>query len=61
MKELVFILIVMNGTQEEGQIIYRSMDKCKWYAEKINNQVKNLVGNYSAMCKPVVQDKVAEE
>ncbi len=61
MKELVFILIVMNGNQEEGQITYRSMDKCKWYAEKINRQVKNLVGNYSAMCKPLVQDKVAEE
>ena len=57
MKELVFILIVMNGTQEEGQITYRSMDKCKWYAEKINNQVKNLVGNYSAWCKPVAVEQ----
>ena len=60
MKELVFILIVMNGNQEEGQITYRSMDKCKWYAEKINREVKNLVGNYSAMCKPVIGNKVEE-
>ena len=60
MKELVFILIVMNGTQEEGQITYRSMDKCKWYAEKINREVKNLVGNYSAICKPVIRNKVEE-
>ena len=60
MKELVFILIVMNGNQEEGQITYRSIDKCKWYAEKINREVKNLVGNYSAMCKPVIRNKVEE-
>ena len=60
MKELVFILIVMNGNQEEGQITYRSMDKCKWYAEKINREVKNLVGNYSAMCKPVIRNKEEE-
>ena len=60
MKELVFILIVMNGNQEEGQITYRSMDKCKWYAEKINREVKNLVGNYSAMFKPVIRNKVEE-
>ena len=50
----------MNGNQEEGQITYRSMDKCKWYAEKINREVKNLVGNYSAMCKPVIRNKVEE-
>ena len=60
MKELVFILIVMNGNQEEGQITYPSIDKCKWYAEKINRQVKNLVGNYSAMCKPVIRNQVEE-
>ena len=60
MKELVFILIVMNGNQEEGQITYRSMDKCKWYAEKINKQQTNLILNYSAWCKPVVRDKVEE-
>ena len=60
MKELVFILIVMNGNQEEGQITYTSIDKCKWYAEKINKQQTSLILNYSAWCKPVIRNKVEE-
>ena len=60
MKELVFILTIMNGNTPEGEIVYTDFDKCKWYAEKINNQVKNLVGNYSAWCKPLVRDKIVE-
>ena len=60
MKELVFILTIMNGNTSEGEIVYTDFDKCKWYAEKINRQVKNLVGNYSAMCKPVIRNKVEE-
>ena len=60
MKELVFILTIMNGNTPEGEIVYTDFDKCKWYAEKINRQVKNLVGNYSAMCKPVIRNKVEE-
>ena len=60
MKELVFILMVMNSDQLEGEIVYPNMDKCKWYAEKINKQQTNLILNYSAWCKPVVRDKVEE-
>ena len=50
----------MNGDQLEGEIVYPNMDKCKWYAEKINIQQTNLVMNYSAWCKPVVRDKEEE-
>ena len=28
----------MNGDTPEGEIVYPNMDKCKWYAEKINKQ-----------------------
>ena len=60
MKELIFILTVMNGDTAEGEIVYPNMDKCKWYAEKINTQKANLILNYSAWCKPVVRDKPEE-
>ena len=46
MKELVFILTIMNGDTPEGEIVYPNMDKCKWYAEKINKQKTNLILNY---------------
>ena len=47
----------MNGDQLEGEMVYTSFDKCKWYAEKINIQRNDLVMNYSAWCKPVIRNK----
>ena len=50
----------MNRDTPEGEIVYPNMDKCKWYAEKINKQKTNLILNYSAWCKPLVRDKIEE-
>lgn len=60
MKELVFILTIMNGNTPEGEIVYTDFDKCKWYAEKINRQQADLVMNYSAWCKPVIRNEVRD-
>lgn len=60
MKELVFILMVLNGQEVEGEIVYPSMQKCSWYAGQINRESDRLAGAYSAWCKPVVRDKVEE-
>ena len=60
MKELVFILMVLNGQEVEGEIVYPSMQKCGWYAETINRESDRLAGAYSAWCKPVVRNKVVE-
>ena len=54
MKELVFILMVLNGQEVEGEIIYPSMQKCSWYAKMINKESDRLAGRYSAWCKPSV-------
>ena len=32
MTKLVFILMIMNGQETEGQKQYSSMQKCGWYA-----------------------------
>ena len=60
MKELVFILMVLNGQEVEGEMVHPNMDKCKWYAGQINRESDRLAGPYSAWCKPVVRNKVEE-
>ena len=40
MFKLVFILMIMNGQETEGQIQYPSMQKCSWYAKTINESGK---------------------
>ena len=60
MFKLVFILMIMNGSEVEGQITYSSMQKCIWYASQINAHEDRLVGNYSAWCKPVAVEKTEE-
>ena len=53
---LLFVLVILEGTEiYDESIEYGSIDKCSWYAEKINfyneRQTKN---NFSAYCKPKV-------
>ena len=52
MTKLVFILMLMNGDQVEGEKVYPSMQKCSWYAKTINKESDRLAGRYSAWCKP---------
>ena len=54
MFKLVFILMLMNGEQVEGEKIYPSMQKCSWYAKSINRESDRLAGRYSAWCKPQI-------
>ena len=54
MTKLVFILILMNGTEVEGEKEYPSMQKCSWYAKSINQESDRLAGRYSAWCKPQI-------
>ena len=56
MKTLVFILVILEGTQIYDQSLqYGSMDKCNWYANKINFYNERQTRNtYSAYCKPLV-------
>ena len=57
MFKLVFILMIMNGSEVEGQITYSSMQKCIWYAKQINIHEHRLVGNSSAWCNPVAVEQ----
>ena len=37
MKTLVFVLVILEGTQiYDESLQYGSIDKCNWYANKIN-------------------------
>jgi|TARA_R100001129_G_scaffold42869_1_gene29499 hypothetical protein len=59
MKTLVFILVILEGTQIYDQSLqYGSIDKCNWYANKINFYNERQTRNtYSAYCKPLVIEK----
>ena len=59
MKTLVFVLVILEGTGiYDESMEYGSIDKCSWYAEKINfynsRQTRNT---YSAYCKPKVIER----
>jgi hypothetical protein len=62
MKTLVFVLIILEGTQiYDESLQYGSIDKCNWYASKINFYNERQTRNtYSAYCKPLVIEKNEE-
>jgi hypothetical protein len=62
MKTLVFVLIILEGTQiYDESLQYGSIDKCSWYANKINFYNERQTRNtYSAYCKPLVIEKNEE-
>jgi hypothetical protein len=62
MKTLVFILVILEGTQiYDESLQYGSIDKCSWYANKINFYNERQTRNtYSAYCKPLVIEKNEE-
>ena len=53
------MLVILKGTEIYDETMeYGSIDKCSWYAEKINFYNKRQTrNNYSAYCKPKVIDK----
>ena len=56
------MLVILKGTEIYDETMqYGSIDKCSWYAEKINfyNQ-RQTRNNYSAYCKPLVITKAEE-
>ena len=59
MKTLVFALVILEGTQiYDESLQYGSIDKCNWYANKINFYNERQTRNtYSAYCKPLVIEK----
>ena len=62
MKTLVFALVILEGTQiYDESLQYGSIDKCNWYASKINFYNERQTRNtYSAYCKPLVIEKNEE-
>ena len=62
MKTLVFALVILEGTQiYDESLQYGSIDKCIWYANKINFYNERQTRNtYSAYCKPLVIEKNEE-
>ena len=62
MKTLVFVLIILEGTQiYDESLQYGSIDKCNWYASKIKFYNERQTRNtYSAYCKPLVIEKNEE-
>ena len=62
MKTLVFVLVILEGTQiYDESLQYGSIDKCSWYANKINFYYERQTRNtYSAYCKPLVIEKNEE-
>ena len=62
MKILVFILVILEGSEiYDDTLQYGSIDKCNWYANKINFYNERQTRNtYSAYCKPLVIEKNEE-
>tara|TARA_B100000989_G_C19501668_1_gene454568 strand:+ start:468 stop:656 length:189 start_codon:yes stop_codon:yes gene_type:complete len=62
MKTLVFILVILEGSEiYDDTLQYGSIDKCNWYAKKINFYNERQTRNtYSAYCKPLVIEKNEE-
>ena len=62
MKTLVFVLVILEGTQiYDESLQYGSIDKCNWYANKINFYNERQTRNtYSDYCKPLVIEKNEE-
>ena len=62
MKTLLFALVILEGTQiYDESLQYGSIDKCSWYANKINFYNERQTRNtYSAYCKPLVIEKNEE-
>jgi hypothetical protein len=60
MKTLAFILVIMNNTESEGEIMYSSYSKCKWFEDIVNFSTAGKTRNYSAYCKPIVITKEEE-
>ena len=62
MKTLVFALVILEGTQiYDESLQYGSIDKCNWYANKINFYNERQTRNtHSAYCKPLVIEKNEE-
>ena len=60
MKVLVFILVVMNNTNPEGEITYSSYSKCKWYEDIVNFSTAGKTRNYSAYGKPKIIERKKE-
>jgi len=62
MKTLVFVLVILEGTQiYDESLQYGGIDKCSWYANKINFYNQRQTRNtYSAYCKPLVIEKNEE-
>ena len=60
--KLLFVLVILEGTEIYDQSIeYGSIDKCNWYAEKINfyNEIQTR-NTFSAYCKPRVVERKEE-
>jgi hypothetical protein len=62
MKTLVFILVILEGSEiYDDTLQYGSIDRCNWYAKKINFYNERQTRNtYSAYCKPLVIEKNEE-
>ena len=60
--KLLFVLVILEGTEIYDQSIeYGSIDKCNWYAEKINLYNERQTRNtFSAYCKPRVVERKEE-
>lgn len=59
MKTLIFVLVILEGTKiYDESMEYGSLDKCSWYANKINFYNQRQTRNtYSAYCQPKVIEK----
>ena len=62
MKVLLFVLVILEGTEVyDDSIEYGSIDKCNWYAEKINfYNARQTRNTFSAYCKPRVVERKEE-
>ena len=57
--KLLFVLVILENAEIYDQSIqYGSIDKCNWYAEKINFYNQRQTRNtFSAYCKPIIVAK----
>ena len=59
MKTVIFVLVLMKGSQIEDEGRVGTYQKCSWLVSQINRAGNN--SPYNAYCKPVLVDKNVDD
>jgi len=64
MKTLVWVLVILNGSEiiSDDELTYPSLQKCEIYEHQINRAITKTIAGYpyGAYCRPEVADRPDE-